>query len=186
MISVDVQFEILEWTAQPGRGIGSSERAERYGTELLRLSKLSRYAHGGLGVDDVLAVASNAANPLHDYFEWDDSAAANLYRRRQVRDLISGLYVRVRTAVADTETRAFVSLFVAEPGPPVAVGETAPALRLERKYIPLEVVDSDQKLVRQNIRQSRKELACWLRKWNGRHDDEELHYMCKHVRMALA
>lgn len=66
--------------------------------------------HGGvLMVDDVLNEARNEHSPLHDHFEWDDSAAADAHRRYQARVLIQ----RCRITLADstpTEIRAFVSL----------------------------------------------------------------------------
>lgn len=72
-------------------------------------------AHGGLlRASDVVMEAANAASPLHKYFEWDDGAAADLYRLQQARQLIRVVVhmqqyeeqsYRVRTFVSLTEDR---------------------------------------------------------------------------------
>jgi hypothetical protein len=44
--------------------------------------------HQRITVDDVLADALNDESPLHSYFEWDDAAAGEKYRRVQAYSLI--------------------------------------------------------------------------------------------------
>lgn len=43
---------------------------------------------GILRPSDVVEAAANAASALHEFFEWDDSLAAQQHRLRQARDLI--------------------------------------------------------------------------------------------------
>lgn len=61
-----------------------------------------------LVVDD----ARNPNSPLHRFFEWDDSAAAEQYRLQQARGVIQAVVVRYReTDNAPAKTiRAFVSV----------------------------------------------------------------------------
>lgn len=73
------------------------------------LTKLARRNGGRLMVDDVLAEAKSDSSPLHRHFEWDDTEAADQYRRQQARALIQ----RCRIQLVETEPvqiRAFVSL----------------------------------------------------------------------------
>lgn len=52
--------------------------------------------HGGLLLPaDVVAEARSVASPLHHYFEWDDSVAAEAYRLDQARVLIRSVRVVV-------------------------------------------------------------------------------------------
>lgn len=73
------------------------------------LTQMARRNGGVLKVEDVLAEAKDENSILHKHFEWDDSAAAEQYRKQQARALIQ----RCRITLVDTkpvEIRAFVSL----------------------------------------------------------------------------
>lgn len=67
-----------------------------------------RGRHGQLTPELVLDVARAEDHPLHSRFEWDDSVAAEKYRRDQAHELIQS--VRISYAQPDgrrTEIRAF-------------------------------------------------------------------------------
>lgn len=73
------------------------------------LTKMALRNGGVLKVDDVLAEAKDENSILHKHFEWDDSTAAEKYRRDQARALIQ----RCKITLVETnpiEIRAFVSL----------------------------------------------------------------------------
>jgi len=56
-------------------------------------------AEGTLTPETILARARSAEHPLHRYFEWDDSAAAEKYRRAQASSMIlASKFVAVLTA----------------------------------------------------------------------------------------
>lgn len=73
------------------------------------LTQMAKRNGGVLKVDDVIEEAKNVNSVLHQHFEWDDSEAAEQYRRQQARALIQ----RCRIQLVETEPvkiRAFVSL----------------------------------------------------------------------------
>jgi len=73
------------------------------------LTRIAKTNGGVLKVDDVLEEARKKDSVLHRHFEWDDSEAAEQYRRQQARALIQ----RCRIQLLETEPikiRAFVSL----------------------------------------------------------------------------
>lgn len=73
------------------------------------LTKIAKENGGVIKVTDVLAEARKEDSVLHKYFEWDDTEAAEKYRREQARALIQ----RCRIQLVETEPvqiRAFVSL----------------------------------------------------------------------------
>ena len=73
------------------------------------LMQIARRNGGVLKVDDVLDEAKDETSPLHKHFEWDDSTAADKYRRDQARSLIQ----KCKITLVETEPvsiRAFVSL----------------------------------------------------------------------------
>ena len=67
----------------------SQERAQKYGPELVRLREK---ANGGLKTKAVVDAARSEESTLHDFFQWDDTKAGELYRRVQARHLINGIH----------------------------------------------------------------------------------------------
>ena len=69
---------------------------------------------GKLGPDvtprAVLDIAKTKSNPMHSYFEWDDTEAAEKYRIDQAKYLIRNLTVTLVREEKDTTTRKYVSL----------------------------------------------------------------------------
>lgn len=73
------------------------------------LTRMARRNGGVLMVDDVLNEAQSEDSILHKHFEWDDSEAADLYRKQQARALIQRC--KIQMVESDpVEIRAFVSL----------------------------------------------------------------------------
>ncbi len=72
--------------------------------ELDRIAK----TEGLLHPERVLEVAKDEDNPLHAYFLWDDTEAAELYRIHQARGLIR-IYV-VHAPRVSRQVRAYVSV----------------------------------------------------------------------------
>lgn len=73
------------------------------------LTKIARQNGGVLKVEDVLQEARDEGSPLHKHFEWDDSEAAEQYRRQQARTLIQKCKITLIDA-QPVEIRAFISL----------------------------------------------------------------------------
>lgn len=73
------------------------------------LTKIARQNGGVLKVEDVLSEARDESSPLHKHFEWDDSEAAEQYRRQQARALIQKCKITLIES-QPVEIRAFVSL----------------------------------------------------------------------------
>ncbi len=71
-------------------------------TQEARVALASLERGGRLSPEDVLRSAASTNSPLHDYFEWDDSAAAQKHRLEQARQLIRS--VRVVVEVVDRGT----------------------------------------------------------------------------------
>jgi hypothetical protein len=72
---------------------------------------------GEITPQDILEDARHDNSPLHSFFEWDDSAAAEHYRLQQARGLIRAVVaVYVRDDKPAVRTRAYVH--VPEPSAP--------------------------------------------------------------------
>lgn len=79
------------------------------------LELLRKESHGELTPDDVLKDARNDNSPLHSYFEWSDTEAAQQYRLSQARGLIRAVVaIYVSDDKPAQKMRAFVH--INEPG----------------------------------------------------------------------
>lgn len=73
------------------------------------LERLAKSYGGMLMVDTVLDVARDPKCVLHKHFQWDDTKAAEAYRKMQARQLIQKCVVTIEKA-PDVQVRAFVSM----------------------------------------------------------------------------
>jgi hypothetical protein len=73
------------------------------------LERMALRNGGLLLIDDVLSAAEDTECVLHKHFEWDDTEAANQYRREQARGMIQKCSITIAQS-PDVSIRAFVSL----------------------------------------------------------------------------
>ena len=75
------------------------------------LEKLAKKAGGVLTPGEVLRAAASPKSPLHGYFTWDDSEAAQAWRLHQARQLIASVKVQLVGPTGPQEPiRAWVSV----------------------------------------------------------------------------
>lgn len=86
----------------------STVKARKYGKRLLELERRHGVVNAGIVLDDARAKSS----PLHDYFEWSDSKAAQEYRMEQARRLMRYIEVVVESPMtkAPRNIRAFIQI----------------------------------------------------------------------------
>jgi hypothetical protein len=109
--------------------------------------------HGRLTASLVLEAATPEASPLHDLFEWDDSAAAEAYRLDQARRIIMAVRVVYRDA---TET---------EPARSVRAWHAVHAPEEEGRYEPAEKVAADPLLRRIVLRDMERDWLAFRRRY---------------------
>lgn len=73
------------------------------------LLELAEQNDGVLTTEAVLEDAKQETSPLHRHFQWDDTVAAEAYRRWQARSLIAKCKITIEPRTEST-IRAFVSL----------------------------------------------------------------------------
>ena len=121
------------------------EQARRYGNEIQRLEIVRPL--------DLVEAARPADSPLHDGFEWDDTTAAEAYRRRQAAYILRSIEVEIE----DKTVRAFLPITLK-----VADGGTSDG---ERAYISTVIVKNDADYLSEVIEDALKELRGWQRKY---------------------
>jgi len=75
-----------------------------------RIENLRETKGGFVKPEDVLEDARSPESPLHVAFEWDNSIAAEAYRREQARKLIQNVTVKIEMGDKVQTYRAFVSI----------------------------------------------------------------------------
>lgn len=84
----------------------------RFNSEALEEIKKLEDRRGRLTAEEVLEAARPSASPLHGFFEWDDSKAAEAHRLEQARDLIR----RVKIELEFEERVIQTPRYVKDPG----------------------------------------------------------------------
>jgi Mg2+ and Co2+ transporter CorA len=76
-----------------------------------QIERLRMKRGGSFDAADLVNEARSKYSPLHDIFEWDDTEAAELYRRQQARHLLSCVVMvsEVQTEEKESVRRVFVS-----------------------------------------------------------------------------
>lgn len=139
----------LRWMAREGAHM-SNAQAERYGRELQRL-----YDTGvALTAGNVAAAARKRTSPLHDWFTWQNDAAADQWRLYEARNMLRGIAFVVEEGEEVPEPlRFFVALRVERDG------------EEDTEYLPMPVVHAEPDLEAQALRIAAKELAAYREKY---------------------
>jgi len=107
--------------AKPGARF-SRNKVQAYGEEIERIK--AKHGIKMLKSKTIVDEARDENSPIHEYFEWDDSKASELYRRQQAVNLINRIVVveikdgeekevpflvNVKIVDADEEDRGYIS-----------------------------------------------------------------------------
>lgn len=125
----------------------SQEEAKIYGKEL---DKIAEEEGGQLKPENVVEKAKNRNNPLHSYFDWNDSRAGEKYRLFQARNLINHITVVIKYDHKQREQKAFFS-----------VNSTPAEKRKNRIYVTMERVLSEPELREQILVEAIEEIEYW-------------------------
>ena len=99
--------------------------------------------HGRLDPNEIEAEAREEDHPLHPYLEWDDTEAGIKYRRLQIQKHLRSIEI-VREVYAPKPREVTVRQFI--------------ATQDARRYVPIEVVESDPLLMEQVRARMKREL----------------------------
>ena len=130
----------------------SDEQAQRYGG---RIDALMEEHDGDVTPELVYQDAQSKESPLHDYFEWNNRAAAKAHRLSQARELLRFIHVVVkREDGTEEEIRAFHRVVIQRSD------ETADAT-----YAGVARVLSEEELRAQIIGRALHELETWRKRY---------------------
>ena len=106
----------------------------------------------------IVEEAESELSPLHDYFQWDDTKAANEFRLWQAREMIA----KVRITFQDRELDAYYNVRIMVEG------------EMQQGYASLTRVISEKSLRVQVINQALRELEYWQIKYSEYKELENL------------
>jgi hypothetical protein len=138
---------------------------------VLERFKALRHRRGRLTAEIILDDARHNSSPLHGFFEWDDTAAAEKWRLHQARDMMCAVHVNVGTEAEPQYARAMMS---------VVTGDDEDA---ERGYHPLTEIRRTPELNEQILARAQSDLEAWLARYEVY---EEFLTACELARGALA
>lgn len=107
----------------------------------------------------VVERAAPPRNPLHGYFEWDDSVAAEQYRLWQARQLIAKVYIVPSDAPASEPVRAFVNVYDETDNEDFAGADQG--------YVWTPGLDSKPNYKRQVLAYAQQQLMLWRKKFGA-------------------
>jgi hypothetical protein len=110
---------------------------------------------GIITAESVLKAATPATSPLHSYFDWNNTTAAEKYRLWQARMLIRSVSVVYESNGKDKYNRGFVNLNVTtDEG-------------VERGYIGVARAMNDVEMRQQLLEQARQEAIDWRNRYRN-------------------
>ena len=139
---------------KPAKGsILTEEQAQRYGQ---RIYDLVEEKDGILTPEQVLIDAKNDKSPLHDFFEWNDTEAAERWRMNQARYLLRSIHVVLKNDDGEEEQTRFTYNVRDVPDDD---GEG------QRVYCTIQRVLTDADIRAQVIDQAMRQLQSWRDKY---------------------
>lgn len=129
---------------------GKRYAAEDIGTIGSELHKLGG-KKGRLVAGQVVYAASDPDSPLHRFFDWDDTVAAEKWRLEQARKMIQ----EVEVVIEEVQTRAWQSVVV-EKG----------TANEGRVYVRTDVAFREPKLASQIIDKAMAEVRAWRERYS--------------------
>jgi hypothetical protein len=143
-----VEIDLASVRARPGARINNAQAAV-IAPKLFELEQRD----GHLTPEAVLEDARSPRSPLHQFFEWDDSKAAEQHRLATARTLTRAVAYRVKVLEGDAAkyTPMFVRLREGEDEKPV--------------YVPLTRAMASPSLRDQMLDNARRDLETWIRRY---------------------
>lgn len=111
-----------------------------------------REAHGELKPEYVVEESRPEGALLHDLFQWNDTIAAELWRKEQASKYIRSVHVEIRNEKVTCTVRAFVNV--------------TPAKSQPRQYIPMTEAILNKDAYADLLQQAKEEMAAFVRKYS--------------------
>lgn len=126
------------------------------------LEKIEGKYNGLLSTEIVLKEAKQIDNPLHSWFDWEDTIAGEKWRLHQARLLISSIRVKIMFDKGASSYRKYLNVTIETDGEP------------QRFYVRTEEVLKDEDLKEQILRRAVNEADYWQRTYKEYNELNEI------------
>jgi hypothetical protein len=140
-------MEKKKFRAKKNAGI-SHKNAQIYGEELERIESIN---NGQLIARDIVEEARSKQSPLHEYFEWNNTDAAESFRLDQARRLLRSITVTIQVKGSKPEQVRYLHSVVSTQG--------------EHSYITIGKMRQDEFYLNQVITNAEMEIFEWKKKY---------------------
>jgi len=136
----------------------SDEQAQVFGE---RIDLLQQENEGQVTPQVVLQDAAQETSPLHTFFTWDDTAAAQKYRLNEARYLLRSIHVVIEAQNTEHITRAFHRVEIIDEPEDNHQQEH----QVERVYVTAKTAFTNEDYRRQTIEAALRELESWRQRY---------------------
>lgn len=126
------------------------------------LEKIGAGKYKDIQPEEVVNYARDKRSPLHEFFTWDNTTAANAYRIFQARNLVNHLRIVILTKTGTINTKAFHNIVV----PQLEEDESA---RFYRPTMSMRGI-SEENIRQQVIEGAKRELESWRQRYREYED----------------
>lgn len=131
------------------------------------LQDISNKNNGELKPKIVVDEARNQSNPLHEYFDWDDTSAAEKHRLFQARNMINHITVEITYDNKKEDWKGWFS-----------VDSTPDEKTINKVYVNVERIISEPDLREQILMRAIEEADYWRQKYQKYN---EFYAVCKSI-----
>ena len=146
-----------------------AKQAKIFGQELM---KIQAESNGELTPKQVVNSARSPKSPLHDWFEWDNDKASEMWRLAQAGNLIRQIDIEIKYDGNNKKRqRAFVNV--------MKMGDNGASDKSDKVYVSLETALTNDGYRQQTLTKALAEIAYWKQKYESY---EELSDIFKAIR----
>lgn len=133
----------------------SSKKVQAYGESLYDLKEKME---GVLTPQSVVETAKSKKSPLHDYFIWDDSIAAEKYRTHQARNLLNSITIEIKIEGKIEDIKPFHNV-------KIIVHQGTELEEVQRGYVSIESIKENEYYMNQIIEEAHREMSEWGKRY---------------------
>ena len=142
------------FAVKPGFRLGK-ERTQRYGEYIWTLCERGDRLSGGVTPRVILDDAKKHESPLHDYFDWDNTLAAEKWRLQQAGQLLRNIELVETKDSEEWRRRAFRPIELE-----ILIEEAAEEPK--SRMMTIHAIEADPVLRAQVCEKAKRDLQVWL------------------------
>lgn len=141
----------------------------------LELEKIEKKYNGMISPQIVVEEAKDEKNPLHKWFNWDDSVAGEKWRLHQARLLINSIRVKIDFDKGTSTYRKYLNVFI----------NNSESKDPQRYYVNTKTVLKNENLKQQILIKAMKEIEYWEKTYKEYNELNEIFNSIKRTKNRI-